>query len=109
MKKNKQKALVKESKKVAKQEIKNNIVEDLKKIVARFGQTSKKMDKVIEKEATQLAKKLSKEFKVVAAAIAEEKIEEIKPKPVKAVKPVEKAAAKKTVKKPATSKENTPV
>ncbi|WP_152969678.1 hypothetical protein [Pedobacter sp. Hv1] len=109
MKKNKQKALVKESKKVAKQEIKNNIVEDLKKLVGRFGQTSKKMDKVIEKEATQLAKKLSKEFKVVATAITDKKIEEIKPTAVKAVKPIEKAPAKKTAKKPTTSKENTPV
>jgi hypothetical protein len=109
MKKNKQKALVKESKKVAKQDIKNHIVEDLKKIVGRFGQASKKMDKVIEKEATLLAKKLSKEFKVVAKAIVAEKTEEIKPIAEKTVKVEEKVPAKKTVKKPTTPKENTPV
>ncbi|GEM_PF-4410768 len=109
MKKNKQKALVKESKKVAKQEIKNNIVEDLKKIVGKFGQTSKKMDKVIEKEATLLAKKLSKEFKIVAKAVADQKIEEIKPTAEKTVKLEGKVPVKKTVKKSATPKENTSV
>lgn len=109
MKKNKQKALVKESKKVAKQEIKNNIVEDLKKIVGRFGQTSKKMDKVIEKEATQLAKKLAKEFKAIPTNTTTKKIEAIKPTAEKTVKLEEKAPVKKAVKKPATPKENTPV
>ena len=105
MKKNKQKALVKESKKVAKQEIQQHIIEDLKKTVGKFGQTSKKMDKLIEKEAAQLAKKLSRGFKIAPSSDQEKKAEEIKPTATETVKQKQKSATKKTVKKPSPSKE----
>lgn len=105
MKKDKQKAIVKETKKIAKQEIQQHIIEDLKKTVGKFGQTSKKMDKIIEKEASQLAKKLAKEFKIIASAPVEKKVEETKPTATKTVKEEQKSATKKTVKKTSPSKE----
>lgn len=88
MKKNKQKAIVKEARKVAKQEIKNHIIEALKIISEKFGKGSKKINKIIEKDAIQLAKKLSKEIKFNQVVIVERTAEapvvlDEKPAPIK--------------------------
>ena len=61
MKKNKQKAVVKELKKLAKAEIAKQVIEALKPIASRFGNSPKKMEKLISKYAKRLAKKLSTE------------------------------------------------
>jgi len=74
MKKNKQNAVNKESKKIAKKQIKKNIANELKTAIAKFTHTSKKADKVIDKAVAQLVKKLSKEFKVAEQSKVEEVI-----------------------------------
>lgn len=59
MKKNKQKLIVKESRKLAKKEINTQIVDALTTIVTKFGKTSKKADKVIGKSAKLISKRLA--------------------------------------------------
>lgn len=93
MKKNKQKTIVKESRKAAKQEIKETMIDALKKITAKYGQSTKKIEKTINKGATQLADKLSKTLHFVEPTTEEKPVEA---KPVKAPK---KTTAKLAVKK----------
>jgi hypothetical protein len=61
MKKNKQKAIVKESKQLAKKELTKQIIDALKSISIDFI-GNKKAEKLINKNAKQLAKKLAKEM-----------------------------------------------
>lgn len=61
MKKNKQKAIVKEQKKAAKKELTNQIKAALGSVIVNFADSSKSIDKIIAKSTKQLVKKLSKE------------------------------------------------
>ena len=61
MKKNKQKAIVKEQKKAVKKELTAQINTSLSAIILNLGASGKKVEKLISKNAKQLAKKLSKE------------------------------------------------
>jgi len=61
MKKNKQKAILKEEKKAVKKELNDQITFALQTIVIKFSASSKKIEKLIGKITKQLVKKLSKE------------------------------------------------
>jgi hypothetical protein len=61
MKRNKQKAIVKEQKKAAKKELTHQIEAAIGTVIVNFSLSSKKIDKVIAKTAKQLAKRISKE------------------------------------------------
>lgn len=63
MKQVKPKSIVKSAQKAAKSDIKANLITEFKKVVDKFGKSSKKLDKQIEKDADKLAKKIVKEMK----------------------------------------------
>ncbi len=69
MKKNKQKAIVKEQKKVAKKDLTAQITTALSAVMLNLGTSGKKVEKLISKNAKQLAKKLSKEKKSLVAKV----------------------------------------
>lgn len=75
MKKNKQNAVNKESKKIAQKQTKKIIANELKTAIAKFTHTSKKAEKVIDKAVAQLVKKLAKDLKVAEQSKVEEVIE----------------------------------
>ena len=66
MKKKKQKAIVKESKKAAKSNLTQLLTVELTKIVENYGPVSKKATKIIEKTAKQTAKKIVGTIKPIA-------------------------------------------
>lgn len=59
--KNSKKAVVKEQKKAAQKELTNQITGALQSVIANFEISSKRIEKLIDKNAKQLVKKLSKQ------------------------------------------------
>lgn len=71
MKKDKRKSLVKSARKTVREDIKQSLIAQMKEVVGKMGQGSKKLNKEIEKGSKQLAKKLSKELKINQVALLE--------------------------------------
>jgi hypothetical protein len=69
MKKQKLKSLVKTARKAERKKIKSNIFLELKAVAEKLVPTSKKIEKVIKKEAKELAKVISLEIKIDKAAL----------------------------------------
>jgi hypothetical protein len=69
MKKQKLKSLVKTARKAERKKIKSNIFLELKAVAEKLVPTSKKIEKVIKKEAKELAKVISLEIKIDEAAL----------------------------------------
>ncbi len=67
MKKNKLKKAAKEQKKTAKKELSTQIATALHLVLVEFGGNNKKIQKLINKKSTQIAKKLSDKGKVLTA------------------------------------------
>ena len=65
MKKNKLKKTVKEQKKIAKKELGTQIATALNAVLVEFGESNKKIQKLIDKKSKQIAKKLSNKKKIL--------------------------------------------
>jgi predicted oxidoreductase len=76
MKKKKLKALVKSAKKTIREDIKTDLITRLQEITGKYGQDSKKLNKDIQKGASQLARKLAKDIKVDKVAEVHELIDQ---------------------------------
>jgi predicted oxidoreductase len=76
MKKKKLKALVKSAKKTLREDIKTDLITRLQEITGKYGQDSKKLNKDIQKGASQLARKLAKDIKVDKVAEVHELIDQ---------------------------------
>ncbi len=83
MKKNKHKATLKEQKKATKTELTDQISAALHSVIVNFSATSKKIDKLINKNAKQLVKKLAKENLALPAIAKTETPSAIAVKPTK--------------------------
>jgi 3-methyladenine DNA glycosylase Tag len=77
MKEQKLKSLVKNARKVERKKIKSEIYSNLKAFALKFAPTSKKIEKVIKRDASKLAKIISKDLKIdessLVATLAEQK------------------------------------
>lgn len=71
MKKKKLKSLVKSAIKKTRKDLKLSLIIELKELASKFGQDSKKINRGIEKGSKQLAKKLSKNFRIDKTAMLE--------------------------------------
>lgn len=104
MKKSKLKSLVKAARATAKKDIQTSIVTGLRETISQFGESSKKLNRDIEKAAKNLAKKISKDIKIYKTATADAQTEVLPQEPVVLAAPdpaVTKKPAAKAVKEDA--------